>query len=48
MPRPQVYNYGDVSTTIQDAVFPVLKGETETGPALDGLAKKLTKMTSGK
>ena len=48
VPRPQVYNYGDVSTTIQDAVFPVLKGETETGPALDGLAKKLTKMTSGK
>lgn len=44
-PRPQVPNYGDVTAAIQDASFPVLKGEQSVDAAIADLAAKLTELT---
>lgn len=44
-PRPQVPNYGDVTAAIQDATFPVLKGEQSVDAAIADLAAKLTELT---
>ncbi|MDO5747488.1 MAG: ABC transporter substrate-binding protein [Actinomycetaceae bacterium] len=41
-PRPQVVNYGDVTATIQDAAFPLIKGESSPEEAVKQLNSKLS------
>ncbi|MDO5035319.1 MAG: ABC transporter substrate-binding protein [Actinomycetaceae bacterium] len=44
-PRPQVPNYGDVTAAIQDATFPVFKGEISADEGISQLAAKLSELT---
>lgn len=44
--RPKAVHYGDVSTAIQDAIYPVLAGQADPATALASLQTKLTQLTS--
>ncbi|WP_323747638.1 ABC transporter substrate-binding protein [Catenulispora rubra] len=46
--RPKAVHYGDVSTAIQDAIYPVLSGQGDPATALASLQTKLTQITSQK
>lgn len=45
VPRPLAVRYGDVSTAIQEAVYPVISGKGDPGSALHALQAKLEKLT---
>lgn len=40
--RPQVVKYGEVTQSIQDAVYSAISGESEVEPAMQGLQENLT------
>ncbi|WP_431964957.1 ABC transporter substrate-binding protein [Actinacidiphila sp. bgisy160] len=45
-PRPKAVRYGDVTTAIQDAVYPVISGKANADTALADLQKKLEQITA--
>jgi len=46
VPRPLAVRYGDVSAAIQEAVYPVISGESDAASALRALQAELEKLTS--
>ncbi|TQK50754.1 multiple sugar transport system substrate-binding protein [Streptomyces sp. SLBN-118] len=46
VPRPKVVRYGDVSSAIQEAVYPVIAGQAAPEEALSSLQKKLEQITT--
>lgn len=46
VPRPRVVRYGDVTLSIQDAVYPAIQGQTQPDAALSDLQAKLETLTT--